>query len=80
MKLKDFLKQFENEDPETEIGLGIRTGDEYPRMDPDFEICKRFIPNQTSDGGGFSQRTFPFEFDKDRGYRNKAIVLISYKR
>ena len=79
MKLRDFLKQFENCDPEMEIGIGFRLGDEYPRMDPNFEIGTRFIPNQTSNGGGSAQQTFPFKFGKDQGYRNKAIVLISYK-
>ena len=79
MKIKDFLKRFENENPETEIGIGIRTGHEDPIMDPDFEICKRYIPNQTSNSGRSAQQTFPFEFNKNDGYKNRAIVLISYK-
>lgn len=42
MKLKDFLKQFENEDPETEIVQ--QTKDHYRDLEKDIDIEVCYVP------------------------------------
>lgn len=56
MKLKDFLKQFENEDPETEIVQ--QTNDQYKDLEKDIDITYCFVSSEELEKDLISDRTY----------------------
>lgn len=70
MKIKDFLKLFENEDPETEIFQ--HTKDLWRDLDKDFELTQRFVSETELE----KDRVDNYKYAKCQDAPIKILILL----